>query len=122
MYEEIRICKLFFFFLEKGGLQINRAYELLEIQLYMNITLVSVYTVVWVPQVYSCCSDPTPRERVWWHLADSSGFVHIDRFLPILVRNLQPPITLQKTQSVVKTPESLGFFSTMTHHFFGDGR
>ena len=64
MYEEIRVCKLccFFFFLEKRGVRINRAYELLEIQWYMNIILVSVYTVVWVPQVYSC-AQIQPQEK-----------------------------------------------------------
>ena len=36
-----------------------------------------------------------------------------------LVRNFQLPIIMQKTQSVVATLESLGYFSTMTQHFFG---
>ena len=35
-----------------------------------------------------------------------------------LWRIFQPPITLQKTQSMVVTPEIPGYFSTMTQHFF----
>jgi len=41
---------------------------------------------------------PHLRERVWWHPADTSGFINVDYFLE---RNFSPPITLQKRQSVV---------------------
>ena len=57
--------------------------------------------------------DPTCAERVWWCLTNPSGFINVDCFL---CRIFQPPITLQKTDSVVATPESLGYFSTMTQH------
>ena len=50
------------------------------------------------------CPDPIWQDMVWWHLANSLGFINVDYFL---MGNLQPPITLQKTQSVVTTPESL---------------
>ena len=33
---------------------------------------------------------PHLRERVWWHLADTSGFINVDYFLE---RNFSPPIT-----------------------------
>ena len=42
---------------------------------------------------------PHLRERVWWHSADSSGFINVDYFPE---RNFSPPVTLQKTQSVVQ--------------------
>ena len=59
--------------------------------------------------------DPTQEESVWWHPADLSGFINIDDFLE---RKFSLPITLQETQSVVATPETLGYFSAMTQHFF----
>ena len=40
------------------------------------------------------------------------------KLIAFLARNLIPPITSQKTQSVVARPESLGYFSAMTQHFF----
>ena len=45
-----------------------------------------------------CSLVPRPylRERVWWHSADSLGFINF------LERNFSPPIALQKTQSVVQ--------------------
>ena len=48
---------------------------------------------------HSLVPRPHLRERVWWHPADSSGFINIDYFLE---RNISPPITLQKRQSVVQ--------------------
>ena len=48
---------------------------------------------------------PHPREeRVWWRYADPSDFINIDYFLE---RNFPPPITLQKTQSVVQHRNTL---------------
>ena len=64
---------------------------------------------------WNCCKKPTfklisapvpyettrphLRERVWWHPADTSGFINVDYFLE---RSFSPPITLQKRQSVVQ--------------------
>ena len=39
------------------------------------------------------------EERVWWCLDDPSGFINIDYFLE---RIFPPPITLQKTQSIMQ--------------------
>ena len=54
-----------------------------------------------IAQPYEDSLVPRPhlRERVWWHPADTSGFINIDYFLE---RNISPPITLQKRQSVVQ--------------------
>ena len=46
--------------------------------------------------------------------ADPSGFITFWREI-----SLHAPITLQKTQSVVATPESLAYFCMMIQHFFG---
>ena len=51
------------------------------------------------PLVYSRPQTPPMRERVWWHPANTSGFIIIDYFLE---RNISPPITLHKRQSVVQ--------------------
>ena len=51
---------------------------------------------------YPLVSSPDPtyeRARVWWHPADSLGFINVDYFLE---RNFSPPITLQRTQSAVQ--------------------
>jgi len=47
----------------------------------------------------SLVPSPHLRERVWWHPADTSGFINIDYFLE---RKFSPLITLQKRQSVVQ--------------------
>ena len=47
--------------------------------------------------VASLVPRPHLRERVWWHLVDSSCFINVDYFLE---RNISPPITLQIRQSV----------------------
>ena len=49
-------------------------------------------------QLVSSQTPPT-SEKVWWHPADTSGFINIDYFLE---RNITLPITLQKIQSVVQ--------------------
>ena len=71
-------------------------------------------------EVSSICSlvpRPHPLTRKIGSGDLSSGFIKVDCFW---VRDLLPPITLQKTQSVVGSMlESLGYFSTMTQHFFG---
>ena len=46
--------------------------------------------------------------------ADPSGFITFWREI-----SLHAPITLQKAQSVVATPESLAYFCMMIQHFFG---
>ena len=71
----------------------------------------------WTPsdlEVVSC-PDTTWEERVWWHLTNSSGFINVDCFMEWI---FQPPITLQRTQSAVQQWKILGYFSTMTQHFF----
>jgi len=57
---------------------------------------------------------PHLRERVWWHPADTSGFINIDYFLE---RNITPLITLQKRQSVVQHRKFLAS-STRWHSTF----
>ena len=59
---------------------------------------------------------PHLRERVWWHLADSSGFIKVDYFLE---RDFSPPITLQKRQSVVQHRKSLATSAWWHSTFFG---
>ena len=49
--------------------------------------------------IVSFVPRPHLQERVWWYPADTSGFINIDYFLE---RNISPPITLQKRQSVVQ--------------------
>ena len=65
---------------------------------------------------YSINLSLVPRPHPRRDPADPSGFINVDYFLE---RNFSPPIRLQKTQSVGATPKSLGYFSTMTQHFFG---
>ena len=55
---------------------------------------------------------PHLRERVWWHLAVTSGFINGDYFLE---RNFSPPITLQKRQSVVQHQKFLAIYFTRWH-------
>ena len=56
------------------------------------------------PVCGSLVPRPHLREGVWWHPADSSGFINFDYFLE---RDFSLPITLQKTQSAVQHRKSL---------------
>ena len=66
------------------------------------------------------CSSLVPRpqlqERVWWHPADTSGFINIDYYLET---NFSPSITLQKRQSVVQHPKFLATSARWCSTFFG---
>ena len=55
------------------------------------------------------------RERVWWHPADSSGFINVD----YLERNFSPSITLQKTESVLQHRKFLATSVRWHSTFFG---
>ena len=68
-----RVCKLRFFFLEKGGVQINRVYELIEILQYMSCTTKFILLETVPPQSKS--------------LSYTSGLV---MFLPPYGPNLNP--------------------------------
>ena len=67
-------------------------------------------------QVY--WSRPQILPTIGEGLVTFGQLLNVDCFLG---RILHPPITFQKTQSVSATPEILGYFSTMTQHFFGTG-
>ena len=62
------------------------------------------------PMLHTC------EERVWWHLADTLGFINVDYFLE---RNFSPPITLQKRQSVVQHRKFLATSARWHSTFFG---
>ena len=62
------------------------------------------------------CPDPTREERVWWHLTVPSGFNNnVDCFR---LRIFQLPTCCWKNNLWLQW-EILGYFGTMTQHFFG---
>ena len=79
----------------------------LHLQIVRRIILVPTLQVEWCCYtVSSLVPRPHLRERVWWHPADSSGFINVDYFL-------------EKTQSAVQHQKSLAasarWFSTLWH-------
>ena len=66
---------------------------------YSQITWSTMQSDHMIHHTISLVPRPHLQEKVWWHPADSSGFINVDYFLK---RNFSPPITLQKTQSVVQ--------------------
>lgn len=63
-----------------------------------------VSSLWWWPHPLSLSAHSGRGSLVPWSHLTGYGFINVDYFL---MGNLQPPITLQKTQSVVTTPESL---------------